>query len=169
MYILKKGLSYQRLILVVQEKPKCLVSEIRLSNFHRFKPLGQNLPLHYFSHLSLSHTRTTMRMTPRPPLAIPWFLRGILEFLGEINSPRTGVSVPPTDFSSSQKVFSHNPRSPCPMDGFEIPLMYYLHSCHRSIPCNISKFPWLNQLDSLPRVESVENGLSGLQNRTVRF
>jgi hypothetical protein len=34
-------------------------------------------------------------------LAIPWFLRGILEFLGEINSPRTSVSVPLTGFSSS--------------------------------------------------------------------
>jgi hypothetical protein len=37
---------------------------------------------------------------------IPWFLRGILEFLGEINSPRTGVSVSPTDFSSSQGIFT---------------------------------------------------------------
>jgi hypothetical protein len=39
-------------------------------------------------------------------LVIPWFLREILEFLGEINSPRTGVSVPPTDFFSSQGIFT---------------------------------------------------------------
>jgi hypothetical protein len=53
MYILEKGLSYQRLILVVQEKPDCPVSETRLSDFHGFKTLGQNLPLHCFSLFSL--------------------------------------------------------------------------------------------------------------------
>jgi hypothetical protein len=143
MYILKKGLCYQKLILVVQKKLDCLVSETRLSSFHGFKPPGQNLPLHCFSHFSLSYTRTTVMVTPRPPLVIPWFLHGILEFLGEINSPRTSVSVLPTDFPHL-KVFSPNPRSLCPMDGFEIPLVHCLLSCHRSIPCNISKFPWLN-------------------------
>jgi hypothetical protein len=101
MYILEKGLCYQRLILVVQEKLDCSVSETRLSGFYGFKPPGQNLLLHHFSHFSLTHTRATVRVTPRPPLVIPWFLRGILEFLSEINSPRTGVSVPPTGFSSS--------------------------------------------------------------------
>jgi hypothetical protein len=55
MHILQKGLSYQRLILVLQEKLDCPVSEIGLSGFHGFKPPGQNLPLHWFSHLSLSH------------------------------------------------------------------------------------------------------------------
>jgi hypothetical protein len=29
-----------------------------------------------------------------------------LEFLGEINSPRTGDSVPPTGFSASQGIFT---------------------------------------------------------------
>jgi hypothetical protein len=124
MYILEKGLSYQRLILVVQEKLDCPVSETRLSGFHGFKPLGQNLPIHRFSHFSLPFTifltslspspffsllslsRTTVRASPRPPLAIPWFLRGILELLGEIISTRTGVSVPPTGFSSSQDIFT---------------------------------------------------------------
>jgi hypothetical protein len=145
MYILEKGLSYQMLILVVQEKSDCPVKETGLSDFCGFKPPGQNLPLHRFSHFSLS--RTTMRATPRLPLAIPWFLRGIVEFLGKINSPRTGVSIPPTGFPHL-KVFSPNPQSLCPMDGFEISLVHCLHSCHRSIPCNISKFPWLNRSDS---------------------
>jgi hypothetical protein len=110
MYILKKGLSYQRLILVVQEKLKCLVLETELSGFHGFKPPGQNIPLHRFSQfsLSLTHTRTTMRVTPRPPLVIPWFLCGILEFLSEINSPKIGVSVPLIDFPHLN-VFSSNP------------------------------------------------------------
>jgi hypothetical protein len=146
MYILEKGLCYQRLILVVQEKPDSPVLEIGLSSFRGFKPPGQNLPLHHFSHFSLSHTRSTVRATLRPPLVIPWFLRGILEFLGEISSPRTGVSVPPTSFPHL-KVFSPNPRSLCPMDGFEIPLVHCLPSCHRTISCNISKFIWINRSD----------------------
>jgi hypothetical protein len=104
MYILEKGLSYHRLILVVQEKPHYPVLETGLSSFHLFKPHGKNLPLHRFSHFSLSLSGTTARATPRPPLVIPWFLREILEFLGEINSPKTGVSLPPTSFSSSQGV-----------------------------------------------------------------
>jgi hypothetical protein len=99
MYILEKGLSYQRLILVVQEKPDCPI-------FVGLNPLDRTYPFTVFSLLSLTHTRTTVRATPRPPLAFPWFLRGILEFLGEINSPRTGVSVPPTDFFSSQGIFT---------------------------------------------------------------
>jgi hypothetical protein len=101
MYILEKGLSYHRLILIVQEKSDCPVSETRLSSFHLFKPLGQNLPLHHFSHFSLS-LKNNRECNPKTPLVIPWFLHGILEFLAEINSPRTGVSVPPTGFSSSQ-------------------------------------------------------------------
>jgi hypothetical protein len=105
MYILKKGLSYQKLILVVQEKSDCPVSETGLFGFRGFKPPGQNLPVHYFL-TSLSLSRTTGRATPRPPLAIPWFLHGILEFLGEIKSPRTGVSFPPTGFSPSQGIFT---------------------------------------------------------------
>jgi hypothetical protein len=139
-----------------------------LSGFCGFKPPGQNLPFHHFSHFSLSHIRATVWVTPRPPLVIHWFLRGILEFLGEVNSPRTGVSVLPAVFSHL-KVFSPNPRSLCPMDGFEISLVHCLSSCHRSIPCNISKFSWLNRSDSWPRVESAETGVSGLQNRMFRF
>jgi hypothetical protein len=54
MYILEKGLSYQRLILLVQEKPDRPVLEIGLFDFRGFKPPGQNLPLHHFSHFSLS-------------------------------------------------------------------------------------------------------------------
>jgi hypothetical protein len=90
------------------------------------KPLDRPHLFTIFSLLSLSHTRTTVRVTLRPPLVIPWFLRGILEFLGEINSPRIGVSVSPTGFSHL-KVSSPNPRSLCPMDGFEIPLVHCLH------------------------------------------
>jgi hypothetical protein len=104
MYILEKGLSYHMLIFVVQEKPDYPVSEIGLSDFHLFKPPEQNLPLYHFSHLSLS--KTTVRVTPRPPLAIPWFLYGILEFLGEINSPRTDISIPPTGFSTYHGIFT---------------------------------------------------------------
>jgi hypothetical protein len=104
MYIIEKGLSYQRLILVVQKKSDCPVLKIGLSGFCGFKPPGQNLLLHLFSHLSLS--RTTVRAIPRPLLVIPWFLRGILEFLGEINSLRIDVSVPPIGFSSSQGIFT---------------------------------------------------------------
>jgi hypothetical protein len=133
--------------LVVQEKLDCPVSETELSSFHGLKPPGQNLSLHRFSHFSLSHTRTTVRVTPRPPLVIPWFLHGILAFLGEINCPRTDVSVPQPMFLHL-KLFLPNPRSLRPMDGFEITLVHYLHSCHRTIPYNISKFPWLNQSDS---------------------
>jgi hypothetical protein len=127
--------------LVVQEKLDRPVSETGLSGFHGFKPPRQNLSIHHFSHfsLSLTHTRATVGATPRPPLVIPWFLHGILEFLGEINSLRTSVSVPPIAFPYL-KVFSPNPRSLCPMNGFEIPLVQCLPSCHRTIPCNISKF-----------------------------
>jgi hypothetical protein len=89
--------------LIVQKKLDCPISETRLSGFRGFKPPSQNLLLHHFSHFSLS--RTTVRATPRPPLVIPWFLRGILEFLGEINSPRTGVSISPTGFLLISRYF----------------------------------------------------------------
>jgi hypothetical protein len=98
-------LAPQRLFLVVQDKPDRPVSETGLSGFRGFKHPGQKLPLHYFSHFSLTHTRTTMRATPRPPLVIPWFLHRILEFLGEINSPWTGVSIPQTDFFLISRYF----------------------------------------------------------------
>jgi hypothetical protein len=93
------------LILVVQEKLDCSVSKTGLSGFHGFKTLDRTYPFTIFL-TSLFLTRTTVRVTPRPPLAIPWFLRGILEFLSEINSPTTGVFVPPTGFSSSQGIFT---------------------------------------------------------------
>jgi hypothetical protein len=98
MYILEKCLSYQRPILVVQEKPDYPV-------FMGLNPLAKTYPFTIFL-TSLSLSRTTVRVTPRPPLVIPWFLCRILEFLGEINSPRTGVSVPPIGFSSSQGIFA---------------------------------------------------------------
>jgi hypothetical protein len=115
--------------------------------FTALNPLTKLSPSPFFSLLSLYLSRTTVRATPRPPLVIPWFLCGILEFLGEINSPRTGVSTSSTGFPHL-KVFSPNPRSCCPMDGFEITLVHWFHSCHRSIPYNISNFPWLNRSDS---------------------
>jgi hypothetical protein len=89
--------------LIIQKKLDCPISETRLSGFRGFKTPGQNLFLHHFSHFSLS--RTTVRATPRPPLVIPWFLYGILEFLGEINSPRTGVSISPTGFPLISRYF----------------------------------------------------------------
>jgi hypothetical protein len=74
--------------------------------FACLNPWTELTPSRVFSLLSPSHSRTTVGATPRPPLAIPWFLCEILEFLGEINSPRTGVFVPPTNFSSSQDIFT---------------------------------------------------------------
>jgi hypothetical protein len=115
--------------------------------FTGFKHPDKTYPFTIFSLLSHTHTRTTVRAILRPSLVIPWFLHGILEFLGEINSPRIGVSVPPTGFPHLN-VSSPNHRSLCQMDGFEIPLVHYLHSYHRSIHCNISKFPYLNRPDS---------------------
>jgi hypothetical protein len=80
MYILEKGLSYQRLILVVQEKSDCPVSETGLSDFCGFKPPGQNLPIHRSSHFSLSlkNNREGDPKTPiGDPLVPPWNL-GVL-------------------------------------------------------------------------------------------
>jgi hypothetical protein len=80
MYILEKGLSYQRQILVVQEKLDCPILETGLSSFCRFKPPGQNLPLHRFSHISLSHMNNR-EDDPKTPigdsLVPPWNL-GVL-------------------------------------------------------------------------------------------
>jgi hypothetical protein len=112
--------------------------------FAGLNPLDRTYPFTVSPLYSLFLTRTTVRASPRPPLEIPWFLR---EFLGEINSPRTDVSVPPPIFPHL-KVFSPNPRSPCSMDGFAIPLVHWFHSCHRSIPCSISNFPCLNRSNS---------------------
>jgi hypothetical protein len=80
MCILEKGLSYHMLILVVQEKLDCLVSETGLFGFCLFKPPGQNLPLHRFSHFSLSlkNNREGDPKTPiGDPLVPPWNL-GVL-------------------------------------------------------------------------------------------
>jgi hypothetical protein len=81
MYILEKGLSYQRMILVVQEKPDCPVLEIGLSGFHGFKPPGQNLPLHHFlTSLSLTLKNNCEGDPKTPigdPLVPPWNL-GVL-------------------------------------------------------------------------------------------
>jgi hypothetical protein len=60
MYILEKGLSYQRLILVVQEKSDYPVSETGLSGFHGFKPLDRTYPFTVFL-TSLSHTQEQLR------------------------------------------------------------------------------------------------------------
>jgi hypothetical protein len=72
-------------MLVVQEKPDCPVLEIELSGFHGFKPPGKNLPLHSFSHFSLSlshtHTRTTVRVTPKTSIGdslVPSWNLGVL-------------------------------------------------------------------------------------------
>jgi hypothetical protein len=68
-------------------------------------PWTKLTPSPFLSLPSLTHTRTTVRVTPRPLLVIPWFLRGILEFLGEINFPRTGVSIPPIGFFVISRYF----------------------------------------------------------------
>jgi hypothetical protein len=77
-----------------------------LSSFHEFNPLDRTYPSPILSLLTPNLSRTTVRVTPRPPLAIPWFLHGILEFLGEMNSPRIGVSASPTGFSPSHGIFT---------------------------------------------------------------
>jgi hypothetical protein len=56
------------------------------SVFAGLKHPDRNYPFTVFSLLSHTHSRTTMRATLRPPLVISWFLCGILEFLGEINT-----------------------------------------------------------------------------------
>jgi hypothetical protein len=48
MYILEKGLSYQRLILVVQEKLNCPILETGLSCFREFKPHDRTSPFTIF-------------------------------------------------------------------------------------------------------------------------
>jgi hypothetical protein len=146
MYILEKGLSYQRLILIVQKKLDCPISETRLSSFCGFKPHGQNLPLHHFS--LLSHTQEQTWGRPQDPL---WrFLGSSMESWSSWvkSTSQEPVSPFPQPGFPHLKVFSPNPRSLYPIDGFEIPLMNCLHSYHRIIPYNISKFHWLNRLNS---------------------
>jgi hypothetical protein len=148
MYILEKGLSYQMLILVIQEKSDCLVSETRLSGFHGFKPPGLNLPLHHFSHFSLTLTQEQPWGQPQEPHW--WFFGSFVESWSSWlkSTPQELVSPFPQPVFPHLKVFLPNPLSFCPMDGFEIPLLHCLYSCHRTIHCNISKFSWLNRLDS---------------------
>jgi hypothetical protein len=52
MYLLEKGLSYQRVVLIVQEKPDCSVSETGLSGFHGFNPWTELIPSLFSSLLS---------------------------------------------------------------------------------------------------------------------
>jgi hypothetical protein len=69
MYILEKGLSYQKLILIVQEKLGCPVSEIELSGFRGFKPLDRTYPFTVFL-TSLSHThKNNCEGDPKTPIA----------------------------------------------------------------------------------------------------
>jgi hypothetical protein len=80
MYILEKGLCYQRLILVIQEKLDCPVSETGLSDFHGFKPPDRTYPFTIFSLLSLTH-KSNREGEPKTPiggsLISPWNL-GVL-------------------------------------------------------------------------------------------
>jgi hypothetical protein len=68
----------------------------------------------------------------------------------ESTSQESVSPIPPPVFLFP-RYFSPPRRSLCPMDRFEIPLVHCLHSCPRTILCNISKFHWLNQSDSWPR------------------
>jgi hypothetical protein len=98
--LLEKGLSYKRVFLSVQAKPDCPVSEIGMSSFHIFSPPSQTelTPSLIFT---LHFSRATVRVPQVSPLAIPWFLHGILQFLGGFNSPRIRNS----DFSFGFEVF----------------------------------------------------------------
>jgi hypothetical protein len=81
MYIVEKGLSYHMLILVVQEKSDCPISETGLSNFRLFKPPRQNLLLHHFSHFSLS-LKNNCEGNPKTPIddpLVPLWNLGVLE------------------------------------------------------------------------------------------
>jgi hypothetical protein len=120
----------------------CRFQKSDYSVFAGLNPMDRTYPFTIFlTSLSLSHThKNNCEGDPKTPIGDFLFLRGILKFLGEIDYLRTSVSVPQPVFPHL-KVFSHNPQSLCPMDEFEIPLVYCLHSCHRTIPCNISKFP----------------------------
>jgi hypothetical protein len=97
MYVPEKGLSYQMVVLIVQGKLDCPV-------FTGLTPWKELTPSPILSHLIPDLSRTTMRVTPRTPLSIPWFLCGTLEFLSEIISPRTSVSDYPTSFPPSQGI-----------------------------------------------------------------
>jgi hypothetical protein len=70
MNLLEKGLIYQRVVLIVQEKLDCPVSEIGLSGFYGFNPLDRTYPSPILSLLTLIFSRTTVRVTPSPPLVI---------------------------------------------------------------------------------------------------
>jgi hypothetical protein len=148
MYILEKSLSYQRLILVIQEKLDCPILEIGLSGFCGFKPLDKTYPFHQFSHFSLSHTQEQPWGWPQDPHW--WFVGFSVESWSSWVKSTHQEPVSPF----SQPVF---PMSRyfhlilnlfTPMDWFEIPLVHCRHSCHRTIPCNIFKFSWLNRSDS---------------------
>jgi hypothetical protein len=91
--------------------------------------------------LSLKNNSEGDSKTPIGDLLVPpWNLR----VLGWNQLPKNQCLRSSNRFFVISRYFSPNPRSLCPMDGFEIPLVHCLHSYHRSIHCNISKFPWLN-------------------------
>jgi hypothetical protein len=92
--------------LVVQEKPDYPVFKTGLSSFCGFKPPDRTYSFTVFlTSLSLT-LKNNREGDPNIPIGDPLVLRGILKFLGEINSPRTGVSVPPTGFSPSLGIFT---------------------------------------------------------------
>jgi hypothetical protein len=91
MYIIEKGLSYQMLILVVQEKMDYPI-------FVGLTPWTELTPSPLYSLFTTSFSCSTVRADQDPLVAISRFLHGILEFLGGFKSPRTGVSDPPSIF-----------------------------------------------------------------------
>jgi hypothetical protein len=66
MYLLEKGLRYQRVVLIVQEKTDCPISETGLSDFHGFNPLGRTS-----LSLSLKNNREGDTKTPIGNFLIP--------------------------------------------------------------------------------------------------
>jgi hypothetical protein len=131
------------------------------SVFAGLNPLDITYQFTIFSLLSLSLFQEQLGGRPQDP---HWrFLGSSMESWSSWvkSSPQEPVSPFPQQGFLHLKVLSLNPQSLCPMDGFEIPLVHYLHSCHRTIPCNISKFPLLNRSNSSHRIESAETGLSG--------
>jgi hypothetical protein len=142
-----KGLRYQRVVLIVQEKTDCPISETGLSDFHGFNPLGRTYPFAFFPHFSLSFSQEQSWGWPQDP---HWqFLDSSMKSWSSwVNStPQEPVSLIPPPVFYLLKVIWPNPWSLCPMVRFKIPLVHCLLSSPSLSLCNISWNRWINWSD----------------------